>query len=137
MFDQKGVTRRAFLGSSVLFALAATCAARPALGMPAAPGASGAAAKPHPPGTCGRWTDLKGNGICDRSEEGDKPCRNVNCPGNKNNAKRDTLRAKGAPANTCAQWDDTAKAGYCSVTCNWVACPANKNAAGAAAKKTA
>ena len=145
MIGRHGTTRREFLGSTLLFVAALVCVGQRSLGAPAAgtKPAAKPAGKPRPPGTCGGWTDPGGNGICDRSENGPKPCGAVRCPGHKDNAKRDAARAAGAPDGTCAQWEDPPKAGFCSVStradnpCIWVQCPANKNAAVRAVKKSA
>jgi hypothetical protein len=146
MDEGRGLTRRQFLGSTVLFAVAAAvggrAAAAPANGAAAPANGARPAGKPRPPGTCGGWADGDGNGICDRSENGPKPCGAARCPGHKAHPARAGLKAKGAPEGACAQWADPSKAGFCAVSgrpdspCVWVACPAHKKttAAKAAAK---
>ncbi len=97
---------------------------------------------PRPLGTCGGWVDKEGNGICDRSEVGEKRCGAKKCPGHKENSLREAATKNGAPYGTCAAWVVQEGKGFCSLSsrdanpCNYAKCPAHKSAiAGAAAPK--
>jgi len=91
----------------------------------------------QPLGTCQKYQDSDGNGICDRSEPkaGSTPCGRTRCPANKGNPRWPEVMKNGAPKGVCANWDDSAKVGLCSVStrhdmaCPNCRCPANKNAA--------
>lgn len=93
----------------------------------------------RPPKTCGGWTDKDKNGCCDRSEGGAKLCGATNCPGHKDNSKRETAKDNGAPKGTCALWKDSDSQGFCeisireSVPCTYDICPAHKDKAAASA----
>lgn len=101
-------------------------------------GLSASAAQPvknpkRPPGTCGGWVDKDGNGCCDRSENGPKPCGKVNCPAHAENSKWKSAKKNGAPKGACVQWKDPDSQGYCELSvreespCLCESCPANRN----------
>lgn len=102
--------------------------ARATLGAPPAP-----VQKPRPPGTCGGWVDEGGDGSCDRSEKGQKPCGKVACPGHVKYAAREEAKKNGAPAGSCGLWQDPAKKGFCAICvrdqnpCVYKVCPAHKD----------
>ena len=130
------MNRRQFLKVSGLSALGVACGglSQARAANPKEP------VKPRPPGTCGGWTDARGNGRCDHSEKAVKPCNALTCPGHGKNKDRDLPAFKSAPAGTCARWTDPQKKGTCSVsldrTCLYVVCPAHREhaATGSGAK---
>lgn len=138
------MTRRDFILKLPLAVAGATCL----FGLfPSKASAEEAAKKPmvrppRPLDTCGGWVDQEGNGICDRSESGQKPCGAKKCAGHKDNLLRQNAKERGAPEGTCAAWVAEAGKGFCSLSsraanpCNYVKCPAHKSAvAGAAVPK--
>jgi hypothetical protein len=86
--------------------------------------------KPRPPQTCGGYIDRNGDGVCERSEQAQKTCDVVKCPGHKKNVLRKTAKKNGAPEGTCAIWADPKEQGFCDKAqdpCIYTTCPAHKN----------
>ncbi len=127
-------SRRSFIKAS-LFTAAACCS----LSLLSADKDPKKPQAPRPPGSCGGYSDKNRNGVCDRSEQGAKPCPSTKCPAGKMNPQWEAAKAKGAPAGSCAIWSDDKKLGYCEICdreqspCLYEPCPSHKRNA---ARKT-